>query len=230
MRWFECGKYRYYKCAKVEAESFTFSLFSSVCVSLSLWFPMLPTATLTLQCPFFCMRYSLRLAQSHALINECVRALLHTLVLFLYASKRFFASFVVYYHDCRYFSVSALAKYIINTFMIHIKYCTSWTTFNTLLCCFLPPLPLLMSLYAIHLLFCIGLYPVRMSGAFHHGSIFLALPFSLLRLAKNFDHFSTEFNLYLARHTQWNNATFFRTRKVRLAESVKLYQKLSILY
>lgn len=119
---------------------------------------------------------------------------------------------------------------IINTFMIHIKYCTSWTTFNTLLCCSLPPLPLLMSLYAIHLLFCIGLYPVRMSGAFHHGSIFLALPFSLLRLAKNFDHFSTEFNLYLARHTQWNNATFFRTRKVRLAESVKLYQKLSILY
>lgn len=137
MRWFECGKYRYYKCAKVEAESFTFSLSSSVCVSL--WFPMLPTATLTLQCPFFCMRYSLRLAQSHALINECVRALLHTLVLFLYASKRFFASFVVYYHDCRYFSVSALAKYIINTFMIHIKYFTSWTTFNTLLCCFLPP-------------------------------------------------------------------------------------------
>lgn len=108
-------------------------------------------------------------ARTHAHARLCV-LLLHTLVLFLFL----FSSFTLFFSSSLFIIMIAdTFRYphlpsIINTFMIHIKYCTSWTTLNVALLFRSRSIHFILSLslYTIHLLILLGLSCARVSAIF----------------------------------------------------------------
>lgn len=135
-----------------------------------------------LRCPFVYMK---TFAQARAHLHVymwCAVAYYRSLCLPLYLSPHsMYVTFFLFFFRCLLswlpilFGIRHLPS-IINTFMIHIKYYSSWTTLNTRVALLLLtlPCPLLFTPHCssivlstqfstIHLLFYIGLYPVWVS-------------------------------------------------------------------
>lgn len=143
--------------------------------------------------------------------------------------------FVVYYHDCRYFSASTLAKYYKYVYDPHkiLHFMNNFKRSFT----FSLSLPLYpsicLSLYIIHLLLWL-VDPVRVRVWFSVGNIFsncanMWIFYSWLLCSKMLSIF--QLNLTFFRSLYWTMLHFMcigfgnsSTRRARLAESVKSYQ------